>query len=64
TAVSLRFITFESIQIPIGLLLAFFVAIGIIATSLIQPLLSKSKQKQTSSRRYEDDNEFFVDEEF
>lgn len=64
TAVSLRFITFASIQIPVGLLLAFCVAIGIIATSLIQPLLGKSNRKKTSSRRYEDDNEFFVDEEF
>ena len=63
TAVSLRFITFESIQIPVGLLLAFFVAVGIVATSLLQPLLIKSKLKQTTSRRYEDDNEFFVDEE-
>lgn len=64
TAVSLRFLTFESIQIPVGLLLAFFVAVGIIATSLLQPLLSKPNRKQTTSRRYEDDNEFFVDEEF
>lgn len=64
TAVSLRFITFESIQIPIGLLLAFCVAVGIIATSLIQPLLGKSNLKRSTSRRYEDDNEFFVDEEF
>ncbi|BAY85392.1 hypothetical protein NIES267_48920 [Calothrix parasitica NIES-267] len=64
TPVSLRFLTFESIQIPVGLLLTFFVAIGIIATSFIQPLLLKSNKKRSTSRRYEDDNEFFVDEEF
>ena len=64
TAVSLRFITFESIQIPVGLLLAFCVAVGIIAASLLQPLLGKSNVQRRSSRRYEDDAEFFVDEEF
>lgn len=64
TPVSLRFITFESIQIPLGLLLTFFVALGIIAASLLQPLLTTSNSRKTTSRRYEDDAEFFVDEEF
>jgi uncharacterized integral membrane protein len=64
TPISLRFITFESIQIPLGLLLTFFVAAGMIATPLVQPLLFKNNSKRTASRRYEDDVEFFVDEDF
>ena len=64
TPVSLRFLTFESIQIPVGLLLTFFVVVGIIVASVLQPLWSVSNSKRTTSRRYEDDAEFFVDEEF
>ncbi|MGB3639485.1 MAG: DUF1049 domain-containing protein [Rivularia sp. (in: cyanobacteria)] len=64
TPVSLRFITFETIQIPVGLLLTFCVAVGIIGTPLVQPLLFKKNSKRSASRRYEDDAEFFVDEEF
>ncbi|MCJ8279585.1 MAG: LapA family protein [Cyanobacteria bacterium J06649_11] len=64
TPVSLRFITFESIQIPFGLVLAFCVAVGMIAASVLQPLLIKSNSKRSTSQRYEDDAEFFVDEEF
>lgn len=64
TPVSLRFLTFESVQIPVGLLLTFFVAVGIIAASVLQPLLRKSNSKRSTTRRYEDDAEFFVDEDF
>ncbi len=64
TPVSLRFLTFESIQIPVGLLLTFFVGAGMIAAALVQPLLFKKNSKRSASRRYEDDAEFFVDEEF
>lgn len=64
TPISLRFLTFKSIQIPLGLLLTFFVAFGIIATSLLKPLWAKSNSRKTTSRRYEDDAEFFVDEDF
>ncbi|AFY53770.1 Protein of unknown function (DUF1049) [Rivularia sp. PCC 7116] len=64
TPVSLRFLTFESIQIPVGLVLTFFVALGMIAASLLQPLITSSNSKRTNSRRYEEDAEFFVDEEF
>lgn len=64
TPVSLRFLTFESIQIPVGLVLTFFVALGMIAASLMLPLMTSSKSKRTTSRRYEEDPEFFVDEEF
>ncbi|MGB3651124.1 MAG: LapA family protein [Rivularia sp. (in: cyanobacteria)] len=63
TPVSLRFLTFETIQIPVGLMLAFCVAVGMIVTSLLQPLRGISNRRSTS-RRYEDDAEFFVDEDF
>ncbi len=64
TPVSLRFLTFESIQIPVGLVLAFCVAVGILAASVVQPLWNISNFQQSNSRRYEDDDEFFVDEDF
>jgi uncharacterized integral membrane protein len=37
--VSLRFLTFQSIQIPVGLLLAFSVGFGLIGGAIVQPLL-------------------------
>ena len=60
--VSLRFLTFESIQIPVGLVLAFSAGVGIIGVALLQPLwgLAGSKERNSES----DDSEFFVDEEF
>jgi len=64
TPVSLRFLTFESIQIPVGLVLAFCVAVGMIVMSILQPLWGISNFSQTNSRRYEDDADFFVDEDF
>lgn len=38
TPVSLRFLNFQSIQLPIGLVLAFSAGVGLIATALILPL--------------------------
>lgn len=60
--VSLRFLTFQSIQIPVGLVLAFGAGVGIIGVALLQPLwgLDSSKERNSES----DDTEFFVDEEF
>ncbi|MGD1909442.1 MAG: LapA family protein [Rivularia sp. (in: cyanobacteria)] len=63
TPVSLRFFTFESIQIPVGLVLAFCVGLGIISTSVLQPLWDISNFRGSNSQRYEDDPEFFVDED-
>ena len=62
--VSLRFLTFESIQIPVGLLLAFCVAVGMIGMSLAKPLWNISNLRQSNFRRYEDEPEFFADEDF
>ncbi|MBO3459214.1 LapA family protein [Aetokthonos hydrillicola Thurmond2011] len=59
--VSLKFLTFESIQIPVGLLLAFSAGVGIIGMALLQPLWGVAGSRQ-SREQLEDDNEFFVDE--
>jgi len=40
--VSLRFLGFQSISIPVGLVLAFSVGIGIVGTAIAQPLLGFS----------------------
>ncbi len=38
TPVSLRFLTFETVQIPLGLLLGFSASVGLIGAALIVPL--------------------------
>lgn len=60
--VSLRFLTFVSIQIPVGLVLAFSAGVGIIGIALLQPLWGLAGSAQSNSES--DDSEFFVDEEF
>ncbi|MBW4455756.1 MAG: LapA family protein [Nostoc indistinguendum CM1-VF10] len=62
TPVSLKFLTFQSIQIPIGLLLAFSAGVGLIGMALLQPLWGLAGFGQRNSR-LEDDAEFFVDDE-
>jgi uncharacterized integral membrane protein len=37
--ISLRFIAFQSVEMPVGLVLAFSVAIGMMGMSLVLPLL-------------------------
>ena len=64
TPVSLRFITFESIQIPVGLLLAFCIGVGLIGTNVFYYALGISNFQPSKSRGYEDDAEFFVDEDY
>lgn len=61
--VSLRFLNFRSVQIPVGLVLAFCAVVGIIGTALLQPLwgLAVSGQRNSDS---EDDAEFFADEDY
>jgi uncharacterized integral membrane protein len=60
--VSLRFLNFQSIQIPVGLILAFCGAGAIVGTALIQPLWSLAGRVGKNSS-YQDDVEFFVDDE-
>ena len=38
--VSLKFLTFQSIQIPVGLLLAFSASVGLVGMALLQTLWS------------------------
>lgn len=61
TPVSLKFLTFQSVQIPVGLVLAFSAGIGLIAMAVLQPLWGVAGSG--SSSRLEDDAEFFVDDE-
>lgn len=37
--ITLRFLTFQTIEIPFGLVIAFSVMIGILGTAIVQPLL-------------------------
>ncbi|HYW21315.1 MAG TPA: LapA family protein, partial [Nodularia sp. (in: cyanobacteria)] len=37
TPVSLKFLTFQTIQIPLGLVLAFSAGVGLIGMALLQP---------------------------
>jgi uncharacterized integral membrane protein len=61
TPVSLKFLTFQSIQIPIGLLLAFSASIGLLAMAILQPLWGMLGSGRGQS--LDDDAEFFVDEQ-
>jgi uncharacterized integral membrane protein len=62
TPVSLKFLTFQSIQIPAGLVLAFSAGFGLISMALLQPFWGLTGSRQGNSR-LEDDAEFFVDDE-
>ncbi|WP_341527457.1 LapA family protein [Nostoc sp. UHCC 0302] len=62
TPVSLKFLTFQSVQIPVGLFLAFSAALGLIVMAVLQPLWGLAGSGQGNSR-LEDDAEFFVDDE-
>ncbi|BAZ28081.1 hypothetical protein NIES4074_05120 [Cylindrospermum sp. NIES-4074] len=62
TPVSLRFLAFQSIQIPAGLVLAFSAAVGLIGVAVLQPLWELGDATQRNSR-LDEDAEFFVDDE-
>jgi uncharacterized integral membrane protein len=61
--VSLRFLNFRSVQIPVGLVLAFCAVVGIIGMALLQPLWGLTSYGQSNSDE-EDDAEFFTDENY
>jgi uncharacterized integral membrane protein len=64
TPVSLRFLTFQSIQLPVGLVLAFSAGLGIIGMALTQPLWSLAGSRQGNSQSENDlDDEFFLDQD-
>ena len=60
TLVSLTFLNFHSIQLPVGLVLAFSACVGIIAVALLQPLWSLAGAGQDRSSP-DDEDDFFVD---
>ncbi|MTJ52965.1 DUF1049 domain-containing protein [Anabaena sp. UHCC 0253] len=59
TPISLRFLGFQSIQIPFGLMLAFSVAVGLLSAAVLQPLWRLGE----SQSRGDEDAEFFIDDE-
>ena len=54
TLVSLKFLNFESIQLPVGLVLAFSAGVGIVGMALIQPLWSLAGSRQSNSESEND----------
>ena len=50
TPVSLRFLNFQSIELPVGLMLAFWVGVGIVGMSLALPLWSLASSRQGYSQ--------------
>lgn len=42
--VALKFLAFQTIELPFGLLIAFSVILGILGTAILQPLLGLSPQ--------------------
>ncbi|AIE74848.1 MULTISPECIES: lipopolysaccharide assembly protein LapA domain-containing protein [unclassified Synechocystis] len=61
TLVSLSFLTLQSIQMPVGLLLVFAVAGGLVAGSLFYPLSRGNRRRGIPSQR-ELDREFDFDD--
>jgi uncharacterized integral membrane protein len=61
--ISLKFLSFQSIQIPFGLVLAFSVGIGIMSVAILKPLWSIAGFGGSNSK-LDDEPEFFSDEDF
>jgi uncharacterized integral membrane protein len=62
TLVRLKFLSFQSIQIPVGLVLAFCVGLGLVGITVLQPLWGVADSRKGNSR-FDEDAEFFVDDE-
>ncbi len=58
TPVSLKFLSFQSIQLPVGLVLAFSAGLGIIGIALTQPLWSLGSSGNQSDNDLDDDFSF------
>ena len=50
--VTLRFLGFQSIEIPVGLVLAFSVALGLVGTAIAQPILGLSSLQREDDEDY------------
>jgi uncharacterized integral membrane protein len=46
TPVALRFFNFQSFEMPVGLVLAFSVGLGLVGTAIAQPLLGFSNNSE------------------
>lgn len=55
TLISLKFLAFQSIQLPIGLILAFSFSVGVIVAALLQPISNSiySQEQQKSHKHQE-----------
>jgi len=64
TPVSLQFLFWHSIQIPMGVLMAFSAAIGLLTLAILQPLwaLADDRNDGRSEVEGDDESEFFVDD--
>jgi uncharacterized integral membrane protein len=62
-SVSLKFLAYESVKIPFGLVFSFSVALGILITAVFVPVLSFSTTKTSRRGSLEEDPEFFADNE-
>ena len=54
TPLSLRFLSFQLVELPFGLILAFSAGVGVMGTAIAQPLLGFS-----SPQRDQDDDDDF-----
>ena len=61
TPVSLRFLSFQSIELPFFLMLAFSATVGMIGMAITQPLWSLGGSQSRS--QLENDEDFFEDED-
>ncbi|NET03013.1 MAG: DUF1049 domain-containing protein [Sphaerospermopsis sp. SIO1G2] len=59
TLVSVKFLVFQSIQVPFGLMLAFWVAVGLVGGAILLSVFSWGEGKFEG----EEEAEFFVDDE-
>lgn len=61
TPISIKFLTFTSIQLPFFLVIAFSVGAGIVLMALIQPLWSFSGSRRSSDDDFDEDDFSFND---
>ncbi|MBC6476823.1 MAG: DUF1049 domain-containing protein [Hormoscilla sp. GM7CHS1pb] len=56
TAISLKFLGFQSIRLPLGVMLGFTVGVGVVAGAIAQPLLTIARERnETEYPDYEYD---------
>ncbi len=55
TLVSLKFLAFESIQLPVGIVLAFSVGIGVIGGAIAPVLWQLAGEQRQQYEQYEDE---------